>query len=107
MNDIPQNDKDLLEMFGIQDATLKKREDDKEKYAARAVNGSPNDAWVPVTNISLNRGIIPNMALTAWMEPIDQPGEYITVITLFRTNKGMLECFVPAHTKYYVGVGVV
>ncbi len=94
---------DLLQAFGVKDARV---EDEREKYAARAVNGSSDDAWVPVTNVSLNRRIIPNMSLTAWMEVSDAPGEYMTVITLFRTNKGMLEAFVPGNTKYYVGIGI-
>ncbi len=106
MSEIPQTDQDLLDIYGIKNATTES-EKDKDRYAARAVNGHSEDAWVPVTNVSLIRGVIPNMSLTAWMEVSDTPGEYMSIITLFRTNKGLLECFVPCNTKYYVGIGLI
>jgi len=105
MDSVPTNDDELLTAFGIGDARTKNIT--QHRNEARASNGTDSDKWIPVTHVSLIRDVRPQMALTAWMETADMPGEYMSVITLFRTNKGFLECFVPPHTTYYIGVGIV
>ncbi len=109
---VPRNDSELLEIFGIKDARIASPRDLENDTRVvmrqlRAVNGTDTEKWVPVHNVNVDRTAPPNFTVQAWIEVADAPGEYMSVITLFRTHKGQLECFVPPHTTYYVGVGTI